>query len=358
MPAPLSKERVDYLVKLYRSGMSAEKIAAQEGHKPQTILKYLHQRKGKVRRGQWKLTEKQRIGIEHAHRAGYTNRQIAVRLKVSHTTVGRVLRERGVKAFPNTYRGKPLIVALTEQIEHRDGCWHWTGPVHIRWGKVNPEIQYGKKTVRVSRALYTHHRGELDHRPIWRSCDDELCVSPWHYYQVAVDGWERFLQSLEINPDFMCWEVRLGGMQKARVTRDTVEYPHRMAYEEWIGPIPENCEVWRRCGNRHCINPTHLIARHRKATGRGFTHGTVDLLSTDLRCDQGHLMIGSDVVRIENPHGVERHCQVCRREIETVLMARLEEDMEPETPRERFRRLRAEQRENERRIAEALGISA
>lgn len=37
-------------------------------------------------------------------------------------------------------------------------------------------------------------------------------------------------------------------------------YAHRLAYEIWIGPIPTMGVVHHACGNKLCIEPTHLQA--------------------------------------------------------------------------------------------------
>ena len=33
---------------------------------------------------------------------------------------------------------------------------------------------------------------------------------------------------------------------------------HRVAYEIWVGPIPDGCVVHHSCANKACINPKHL----------------------------------------------------------------------------------------------------
>lgn len=35
---------------------------------------------------------------------------------------------------------------------------------------------------------------------------------------------------------------------------------HRVAYETWVGPIPDGLEIDHICGVRDCINPEHLEA--------------------------------------------------------------------------------------------------
>lgn len=70
-----------------------------------------------------------------------------------------------------------------------------------------------------------------------------------------------------------CWEFT--GTKQAegygRITlwdkrlKKTVSHrAHRVAYTEWVGPIPEDHEVNHRCYNPPCINPKHLEAVPKK----------------------------------------------------------------------------------------------
>lgn len=45
------------------------------------------------------------------------------------------------------------------------------------------------------------------------------------------------------------------------VIKHIPEYAHRIAYELFIGPIPDGVWVLRRCNNPLCVSPDHLILR-------------------------------------------------------------------------------------------------
>lgn len=58
--------------------------------------------------------------------------------------------------------------------------------------------------------------------------------------------------------DTGCWEWKgrraASGYGKARRNQSS----HRLAYETWVGPIPEGHVVRHKCDNSPCINPDHL----------------------------------------------------------------------------------------------------
>ena len=55
---------------------------------------------------------------------------------------------------------------------------------------------------------------------------------------------------------------------------------HRLAYQTWVGPIPEGFLIRHRCDNPPCINPAHLTpGRHKENAGdavrrRRFANGS------------------------------------------------------------------------------------
>lgn len=97
---------------------------------------------------------------------------------------------------------------------------------------------------------------------------------------------ERLRRRLVVQADCHVWSgacrnkgygvVRFGGRNSPLLAT------HRLAYELWVGPIPEGLNVLHRCDNPPCCNPAHLFLgthednmRDMVTKGRGRApHGT------------------------------------------------------------------------------------
>lgn len=82
-----------------------------------------------------------------------------------------------------------------------------------------------------------------------------------------------------------CWES-CAGRNKQNYAVLANKYLHRLAYETWVGPIPEGHVVRHKCDNPPCVNPSHLETgtkgENNKDTGRRSRSGRLKLSRADV----------------------------------------------------------------------------
>lgn len=127
----------------------------------------------------------------------------------------------------------------------------------------------------------------------------------------------RFIDNVLV--DDGCWEWG-GGRTADGYGRLWVggreAYTHRLAYELWVGSIPEEHFVLHRCDHPPCLRPDHLFVgtaadnfEDMRAKGR-FTP-TPSLRAV---CQQGHPYSGDNLRIVRRSDGrVERACRACGR---------------------------------------------
>ena len=84
--------------------------------------------------------------------------------------------------------------------------------------------------------------------------------------------------------------------------------PHRYAYTEVIGPIPEGMDLDHLCRNPACVNPAHLEpVTHRENVLRSDNFAAH--YATQTRCKHGHELTPENIYLWRGT----RYCRECRR---------------------------------------------
>lgn len=121
----------------------------------------------------------------------------------------------------------------------------------------------------------------------------------------------RFLAKVAKTDTCWLWTARVERNGYGRFWLDGQQHgAHRVAYELFVGPIPDGREIDHLCRIRHCVNPDHLEAvtaaenvRRMAATRTPYQHR----MET---CRNGHAYDAANA--ISTPTG--RACATCKRE--------------------------------------------
>ena len=138
------------------------------------------------------------------------------------------------------------------------------------------------------------------------------------YARRSSDPKARFMSYVNQTED--CWEWRGSAHGSDRryggfTLNGRRQYAHRVAYQLFVGPIPEGLELDHLCRNRWCVRPDHLEpVTHQENMRRG--QGWAGRNARKVVCDRhGNALTGRN--------GVGRFCRECRREDNTAYRRRL-----------------------------------
>ena len=126
--------------------------------------------------------------------------------------------------------------------------WKVRGDVHFEYSPPKlecafPNCEKKHNSKGYCHAHYMQVRKGLELTPLTRS---------------AISFDQRFMD--KISKTETCWEwtgAKRKGYASIKNAGKNI-YAHRVAYEKWVGPIPEGIEIDHRCHNTICVNPKHL----------------------------------------------------------------------------------------------------
>lgn len=126
---------------------------------------------------------------------------------------------------------------------------------------------------------------------------------------------ERFIAKVDRSGD--CWLWTAGryseGYGKIQVDGQS-RLAHRIAYELFIGPIPEGLELDHLCRIRHCVNPGHLEPVTHQANLLRSPIAPAALHARRTHCLRGHLLDGVQSNSGHTTSNRARYCKTCRRQ--------------------------------------------
>jgi hypothetical protein len=128
-----------------------------------------------------------------------------------------------------------------------------------------------------------------------------------------------FWDKVDKSGECWVWTAANNGSGYGRFWLDgKMQYPHRVAYEMCVGPIPDGLVIDHLCRNRSCVRPDHLEpVTNAENQARG-AH------AMKTHCPQGHPY---DEVNTYRTKTGRRMCRACNRDAQRRYVARMRESI-------------------------------
>lgn len=121
---------------------------------------------------------------------------------------------------------------------------------------------------------------------------------------------QRFLSKVVLSQGCWLWGGYLEENGYGRLTVDgKPAWAHRVAYELFVGPVPEGMELDHLCRNRRCVNPRHLEPVSHQENMCRSPVGAAAFHRSKTHCPQGHPYSGDNLIIYRGM----RYCRECQR---------------------------------------------